>query len=813
MPVPAHLIVFGPGKKPLAGPIPLQDVEINGLSGSEIHEFIHRVYTIKKDYRYQLLYGVDFIRKHEPLCITKPIDKLSAPLMGYLLKGAFLPQIEIRWYEYDNPAWRGRKETEYFRMTLEHVRLNSIRTMLPDAKDPAKERYGHLEAVTFCYQKITWLYKKGYILHTDIWNGGFFGEEDEKDFSAKRDEEREAAGSVIENLISLFKVTFTEGIFIKPEKGFAFDAKTKVRFSSAVNRRPDMKEGKVFAKLYTVYNDRTEDMHQIQEGRLREDGSWETEFTLRKPQSWEKDKNRRPDAQVEYYSEIENKYADGNFRSESIRLPETEEEIVVPWFIDVHAHVQSTDCAPKPLVRGHLKGLSIGGIAGLAGKMLPGFAGTPGVIFSKSTEENASKLMKKSEAVLNEKNLKLMGDVKNRHRVVINMPMDMDFGHYKGYEGKKIYEHDEEGYWELRVGKERKKITKRVYDKWVDYVKQIKEIQNAFLKGNGEFISFFHYDPRRWGFEKYDYDNLIGKWDDPFCCILQTLTDDQVASSPLKFKLDRIWLNPINISAIGFKMYTALGYRPDDFSRLPHLLQFYKKCSEPDLDIPIICHGSRGGMHACDWRYYYQQHIGNDKFDDDEAREWYTREFISPHAWEKVLQKFPNLKLCLAHFGGEECWGKQRASQKVDWFEKLVELMRSKKYPNVYVDISYFLFDDKIIDQFADAVKDETIRKKILFGTDWYLMEQEWTKIGLFATYKHYFERVYKGLQNDTLKKIDKTLAAQITVLNPLKFLGLKKLTPKIELLRETMGKSESSLSTWINDIPDSADDFPRMMK
>ncbi len=806
MPIPAHLIVFGPNKKPLAGPVSLHDFEIINLTGSEIHEFVHRVYTIKKDYFYQLLYGVDFIRKHEPLCITKPIDKLSVPLMEYLIKGTFLPQVEIRWYEYDK---KSRREIEYFRMTLEHVRINSICTILPDAKNPEKERYDHLETVSFCYQKITWLYKKGYRLYTDIWNGGFFDEMDEKDFSEQKEDVEEAIGSAAERLITLFKLAFTEGVFAKPENGFAFDKKATVRFASTVNRKPDLREGKVFAKLYAVYNGKTEDMHQTQEGRLREDGTWETEFNLRKPKTWEEDKNRKPDAQVEYYAEIENKYADGNFKSESIRLPEKEEEIVVPWFIDVHAHVQSTRCAPKPLVRGHLKGQSIDEIAGIAAKTLPGFAGTPGVIFTKSTEENAVELMKKSEAVLKEKSFELMGDVKKRHRIVINMPMDMDFGHYGGYEGKKIYVQDEEGYWELGAGGEKKKIGKRVWEKWIDYGRQLKEIQNAFLKSNGEFLSFFHYDPRRWSFESWKLSTLTGKWDDPFSYLIQSNDDQKIKASSDLLNFSADILNIAFFAAIGFKMYTALGYRPDDFLRLPHLAQFYAKCSQPDLDIPIICHGSRGGLNTHEWRYYYQQYSGKKKFDDEEAGEWYNQEFISPHAWEKVLQKFPNLKLCLAHFGGEECWGKKRKNQKVDWFDKLIELMKSPKYPNVYVDISYFLFDDGIIDQFADAVKDEKIRKKILFGTDWYLMEQEWTKLGLVATYKHYFERVYKGLHSEKLKRIDKTLSAQIEVLNPLKFLGLKKLAPKIELLRSTLGKSESGLSSWIKEIPESIDDFP----
>lgn len=804
MPVPARLVVFGPGMKPLPGSAPLLDLALGGATASEIHEFAHQVYTVQKDYYYALLYGTDFIRRHDPMRLVKPLDTMSVSLMHYLITGTFLPQVEVRWYEFDANR---RRVQEYFRMTLEHVRINSIVTMLPDTKDQKKERYTHGETVTFSFQKITWLYKRGYLLFTDIWNGGFFSEEDEKDFSGKNKEDTGDDTTDATTIISLFKVTFTEGAFVKPETGFQFDKKSRVRFTSTVNRKPDPREGKVYAKLSAVYNGKTEDLHQVQGGRLREDGSWETEFTLRKPEAYEKDRERPSDAKVEYYAEIENRYVDGNFRSESITVPEQEEDIIVPWFIDVHAHVQSTDCCPGPLKRGR----SFKEYLKLGLQIIPGFAGTPGLLSPNSTEKNAVALMKKSEEVLNDKKLELMGPVDKRRRLVVNMPMDMDFGHWGGYEGKKIYEKDENGYWENGV-EGRKPLRKRKYEKVIDYPVQLNGIQKPFITENGNFVSFFHYDPRRWSFKKYNQAQFVGQWDDPFSFMLQVKNDEEIKSALMKYKMDKNYLNIHKFAGIGFKMYTALGYRPDDLL-LPDLSKFYQKCSQPDLAIPIICHCSRGGLLTHEWSHYYKKQSPAIELEKHEIKEWYAQEFISPFAWERVLKKFPNLKLCLAHFGGEECWGKQREKQKHDWFAKLIELMKSTRYPNVYVDMAYFLFDDSIIDQFAEAVKDDNVRQKILFGTDWYLMEMEWTKIGLLATYKHYFERVYNGFRNEKLKAIDKSLLAQITVVNPMKFLGIKKLAPKIDLLRKTLGKADADLTSWVNEIPDFVDDFPRVKK
>lgn len=314
MPIPARLLIYGPGKKLLAGPIPVEDLEVGDLSGSEVHEFFHQVYTIKKDTFYSLLYGIDVIRRHEPLRIIKPIDKLSLSLIPLLLKGEFIPQVEIRWYEYQD---KSRKEVEYFRMTLEHVRLNSIRTFLPDAKDPDKERYEHLEEVSFCFQKITWLYKKGFLLFTDIWNSGFFAEEDEKDFGGKKKEE-EVEEPAVTPLIETLTIKFTSGVFEEPTEGFQFDKKATVKFTYEANRKPDYNENKVYAKLFAVYNGKTEDLRLTNEGRLVVEGSWSTEFKLKRPESLEKDTDP-----VEYYAEIENAYANGNYRSASASINAT----------------------------------------------------------------------------------------------------------------------------------------------------------------------------------------------------------------------------------------------------------------------------------------------------------------------------------------------------------------------------------------------------------------------------------------------------------------------------------------------------------
>jgi len=323
MPLSPLITFYAPDGKPLPGPIPVADPDTPGLTGCYCEEFQHCVYTVQKDYFYALLYGVDFVRIHEPLTIVKQLDKMSVPLMKFLVNGTFLQKVEIRWLQYNEK--RGKTE-EYFRMTLEHVRIHSIKSRLPDVKERAFERYGHLEEIQLIYQKITWLYTKGTILHTDIWDDAF-GEFDRKDFSEKADaSEDDITGAP---LIEPLRLEFIEGRFEEPQDGFQFDKKATVRFTFETNRKPDNKENKVYAKLFALYNDKTEDMGQINEGRLINGADWSTEFRLKKPALFEKDTNRAPDATVGYYAVIENGYAtNNNFKSDSIAVPSSKNVVI-----------------------------------------------------------------------------------------------------------------------------------------------------------------------------------------------------------------------------------------------------------------------------------------------------------------------------------------------------------------------------------------------------------------------------------------------------------------------------------------------------
>jgi predicted TIM-barrel fold metal-dependent hydrolase len=142
---------------------------------------------------------------------------------------------------------------------------------------------------------------------------------------------------------------------------------------------------------------------------------------------------------------------------------------------------------------------------------------------------------------------------------------------------------------------------------------------------------------------------------------------------------------------MGVKLYPVMGYLPlgnrnaSDRLQYPRRLQalgqdwgerlddaldrLYGWCI--DKDVPIMAH--------CSFSQYPSEEAGRRG---------------SPTAWEKVLSKYPNLRLNLAHCGG--VW--DLAPNRSDvfkrahgrWPEQVVAMLGSGKYPNLYADLADF---------------------------------------------------------------------------------------------------------------------------
>lgn len=177
-----------------------------------------------------------------------------------------------------------------------------------------------------------------------------------------------------------------------------------------------------------------------------------------------------------------------------------------------------------------------------------------------------------------------------------------------------------------------------------------------------------------------------------------------------------------NENFAGLKMYPPLGYYPFD-KRLDLVLSYAEQ-----NDIPVTTHCSRGGV-------YYKgdirdlKHPITGKQVPKRKNKYLTDIYTEPDNYYYLLNKFPDLKINIAHFGGYDEWEKYLGNTLVDedgevnWFTKVCDLVRS--HVNVYTDVSYTLFNTQLIPLLKVVLQDPTLKNKVLFGSDFYMTEIE----------------------------------------------------------------------------------------
>lgn len=138
-------------------------VDIHGREGSiEIVELMHNV-ELPGD----SLTG-KITRKciHCDYALIKEVDCSSPHLYQGVSSGKKFKQAVLKFYRIN---YNGQEE-EYFRVTMDAVRINEMEPFMFDIKNPIYEKHNHLEAFYLAYKKITWHYLDGNIMHSDLWN-------------------------------------------------------------------------------------------------------------------------------------------------------------------------------------------------------------------------------------------------------------------------------------------------------------------------------------------------------------------------------------------------------------------------------------------------------------------------------------------------------------------------------------------------------------------------------------------------------------------------------------------------------------------
>ena len=104
-------------------------------------------------------------RVHQPLKITKVMDKCSPLLYRALTSGERLPKVELKFYR---TSAQGTME-HYFTMTLEDAIITDITTYMPNCQDPGMAHFTHLEDVQFTYRKLTKTHEIASTSESDDW--------------------------------------------------------------------------------------------------------------------------------------------------------------------------------------------------------------------------------------------------------------------------------------------------------------------------------------------------------------------------------------------------------------------------------------------------------------------------------------------------------------------------------------------------------------------------------------------------------------------------------------------------------------------
>lgn len=100
-----------------------------------------------------------------------------------------------------------------------------------------------------------------------------------------------------------------------------------------------------------------------------------------------------------------------------------------------------------------------------------------------------------------------------------------------------------------------------------------------------------------------------------------------------------------------------------------------------------------------------------------------------------MLERFPQLRINLAHFGGQIDWEEYLSpnasieaelGENENFMQIIRDLITGGDHPQIWMDISYTLFHfQKFIPLLKVFMLDPKLRERILFGSDWYMTEQE----------------------------------------------------------------------------------------
>jgi predicted TIM-barrel fold metal-dependent hydrolase len=173
----------------------------------------------------------------------------------------------------------------------------------------------------------------------------------------------------------------------------------------------------------------------------------------------------------------------------------------------------------------------------------------------------------------------------------------------------------------------------------------------------------------------------------------------------------------------GVKLYPPLGVFPYD----ERLDPIYDYCEKNNL--PVLTHCSPfNPVHfkGSDKELQKLLEKSIDPIDTKgKSRKEICAYFTFPGNFKYVVEKHKNLRICFGHFGSQYYWDKfiHHPEEGGNWLKIIRDLCI--EHENFYTDISFTMSDVKYFSLLKVLLTDEKLSEKVLFGTDFYMVEVE----------------------------------------------------------------------------------------
>ncbi|AYN03558.1 amidohydrolase family protein [Flavobacterium sp. 140616W15] len=168
----------------------------------------------------------------------------------------------------------------------------------------------------------------------------------------------------------------------------------------------------------------------------------------------------------------------------------------------------------------------------------------------------------------------------------------------------------------------------------------------------------------------------------------------------------------------GVKCYPSMGYLPTDVRLDP----IFKICAEKN--IPVVSHCGGESVSTFEKSIVVEDQTGVHNFViPGNSRPERARYLNNPEAWIPVLEKYPKLKLNLAHFGGDDFWLNHSKTNLGDVrVKKIIAMLKNPNW-NVYTDFSFNLVESELFETFKKELDaNAEIQSKVMFGTDYWVV-------------------------------------------------------------------------------------------